>query len=116
MSTNKALIAVVAGLGAVIAALLIALGYGFVRTAADPEFRMFSDSNSSRSARAGGGDIPGPPEVPILLGPGTDLVSWEAEDGRLILHIVPAVGGDELIVIDVTTGRVIRRVVVRKQQ
>ena len=114
MRANKAMITVVIGLGAVIVLLFAAIGYGFVRKAADPGFRMFAKSEPGTPPKPQA--LTGPPEVPILLAPGTHLLAWEANDGKLILHIQPASGGDELIVIDISTGRVIRRVVVRTQQ
>lgn len=108
MQTNKALIGLVIGLGAIIVAGMGLLVYGFVQKAADPSFSFFSKPPSG-AVNVKAGAVP-PGNVTVQLPPGTSVVSIARADDLLMVHTVDEDDNSALLYIDPADGRIVRRI------
>ena len=108
MQTNKALVGLVIGLGAIIVAGMGLLVYGFVRKAADPSFSFFSKTPAgvvrepSRAAQL--------TNITVPLPPGTSVVSVARADDLLMVHTVDEDDNSAILFLDPGDGRIVRRI------
>ena len=107
MPTNKALVGLVIGMGAIIVVGLAALSYGLIRRAADPSFKFFATATSSagESVKAGG-----QANITVPLPAGTSVVSVTRSGEQLMVHIVDEDDNSAVLFIDPNDGRIVRRI------
>jgi len=105
MSANKALIALVIGMGVIILVGLAVLGYGLVQRAADPSLRFFARPASPTLAT-----LPSGPDLTIPISPGSSIASVEARGELLMVHVVDEEDRSTLLFIDPTDGRIVKRI------
>jgi len=112
----QALKALVIGMGLLVVAGMIGLGYGLYLKASDPDFRLFSDASKEGSKKAEDKwkqwrDRPAPKpfgDVAIDLPKGCHIASMRPTRGaRLFLHIGPEGACERIIVVDVKGGKVL---------
>jgi hypothetical protein len=106
MQTNKALVGLVIGLGAIIVVGLGLLIYGFVQRAADPSFSFFSKSPATKEAPKTATQA----NLTVQLPPGTSVVSISRADDLLMVHTVDEDDNSALLYIDPNDGRIVRRI------
>ncbi|MDP6175225.1 MAG: hypothetical protein QGF09_13755 [Rhodospirillales bacterium] len=101
MRANKVLMSLVVGLGLVIAAGVILIGFGLYKKSSDPGFRFFA-----------------PPEAmgaQVALPPGAEIAHMAADGNRLFLHLREKDGGQTIVVLDLDSGAVIRRLSIGRE-
>lgn len=113
MQTNKALIGLVLGLGAIIVVGMGLLAYGFVQRASDPSFSFFSKTSniSSAAKETPKSAAQGQANITVQLPSGTSVVSITRSDELLMVHTVDEDDNSALLYIDPTDGRIVRRIV-----
>ncbi len=117
MQKNKALVSLVVGLGLMIIAGLIILVWGLYQKSADPNFKMFSESDdkpalvrSTPAVPPSPTEKPFPANVSIPLPQGYWIEEMEITSGRIIVHITNDTKRDRILILDADTGAVIRRI------
>lgn len=114
MQTNKALVGLVIGLGAIIVVGLGLLVYGFVQKAADPNFSFFAKTPASAAqptVQAPGHDqAAAPTNITVALPPGTSVVSVSRADDLLMVHTVDEDDNSAILFLDPRDGRIVRRI------
>ena len=108
MQTNKALVGLVIGLGAIIVIGMGLLVYGFVQKAADPSFSFFSKTPASAAKDAG--KTAQPANITVPLPPGTSVVSVARADDLLMVHTVDEDDNSAILFLDPRDGRIVRRI------
>ena len=90
MQTNKALMVLVIGLGAIIVVGMGLLVYGFVQKAADPSFSFFSKTSSGggKHPNRDAGRASAQSNITVPLPQGTSVVSVARADDLLMVHTV----------------------------
>ena len=104
MNTNKALLALVIGMGVIILLALVALAIGLTQRAQEPSVGFFGKSGAPASTAAAGGDLT------IAIPPGSSVVSVDRSGELLMVHIVDEDDRSTLLFIDPADGRVVRRI------
>lgn len=111
MQANKALLSLVVGLGFLIIAGAIIIAFGIYKKSTDPSFRFFAASKGPTETLVA--PIAGPMAGgPIALPPGAEISHMEAAGNRLILHVRKKDGTQSIMVIDLDTGAVVRRLAI----
>jgi hypothetical protein len=108
MQTNKALVGLVIGLGAIIVIGVGLLVYGFVQKAADPSFSFFSKAPASVAKDTG--KAAQQANITVPLPPGTSVVSVARADDLLMVHTVDEDDNSALLFIDPADGHIVRRI------
>ena len=122
MNALKALVAV---MGALIVGLMMVLGYGLYRKAADPDFRFFDlgggttetarpvgttetarPVGTTETARPVGTPAPAVTAQSLGLPPTATVRTIEADSGRLFIHVRLADGTERVFVVDAASGAV----------
>jgi hypothetical protein len=95
----------------IIMSVLLVLGFGLLLIGVYLQASKIGKAPASAPVAAPMAAAPqtGQPTVPIAIEPGTELHEAFADQGRLILHLKRQ-GGSEFAVIDLATGREIRRI------
>lgn len=109
MPTNKALVGLVIGMGAIIVVGLAMLSYGLIRRGADPSFKFFSTAPASAPSSdlvKGGGQA----NITVPLPTGTSVVSVTRSGDQLMVHIVDEDDNSAVLFIDPNDGRIVRRI------
>jgi hypothetical protein len=106
MQTNKALIGLVLGLGAIIVVGMGLLAYGFVQRASDPSFSFFSKTSAPKDAPKAAAQA----NITVQLPTGTSVVSVTRADDLLMVHTVDEDDNSALLYIDPNDGRIVRRI------
>jgi len=115
MKTNKALIALVAGMGIIILIGFGALIVGIVMKANDPAFSIFKPNAAERTFTKQFG--PPSPEIIIIKIPqGFQIENVTSNAAHLTLHIADEKGREEVLIIEAQTGTLVRRFVIKDQQ
>jgi len=111
MQTNKALMGLVIGLGAIIVVGMGMLVYGFVQKAADPSFNFLSKA-SSGAAKDAGWDASASTQtnITVPLPPGTSVVSVARAENLLMVHTVDEDDNSAILFLDPANGRIVRRI------
>jgi hypothetical protein len=109
MQTNKALVGLVIGLGAIIVVGMGLLVYGFVQKAADPSLSFFSKTPASADRRPGKA-VP-QTNITVPLPPGTSVVSVTRADDLLMVHTVDEDDNSAILFLDPADGQIVRRIV-----
>lgn len=110
----QAIKSLVIGLGILIIAGLILLGYAFYARSTDPEFRLMkADRQKAAASRATAPAGEGFGEADLSLPDGCTVVEMRPDGKWLYLRTGPAGSCERIIVIDPGTGRV-HGVIVRK--
>ena len=104
MNTNKALLALVIGMGVVILLALVALAIGLTQRAQEPSAGFFAKSGAPASTAAARGDLT------VAIPPGSSVVSVDRSGELLMVHIVDEDDRSTLLFIDPADGRVVRRI------
>lgn len=121
MAALKSLVIV---MGILIVFLFGLLVYGIYQKLQNPDFRFFSDSNTTKAqpSKTGGGDAPvsgiGPDgetmsfgDVSLDLPLGARVISANALGGKLVIVVArDGVNADLVAVVDLNTGQVLGRV------
>lgn len=110
MKTNKALVALVIGLGVVIVLGMGVIAYGLAQKAADPSFRFFATTPSDAPKDATKGTVAGA-DISVPLPVGTSVVSVTRADDLLMVHTVDEEDASAVLFIDLKDGRIVRRIV-----
>jgi len=109
MQTNKALVGLVIGLGAIILIGMGLLVYGFVQKASDPSFSFFSKTPTTAVSKNKMAQS-GPANLTVQLPPGTSVISIARADDLIMVHTVDEEDNSTLLYIDPTDGRIVRRI------
>ena len=112
MRPNKALVALVYGMGVIIVAGLIALIYGVTQKASDPDFSFFKKSgDAAMPVTATNTKLPA--NVSIPLPPGARIADMQVTGNRIIVQVVEDIDGETkksgILIIDAQTGDIIKR-------
>ena len=111
MQTNKALVGLVIGLGAIIVVGVGLLIYGFVQRSSDPNFSFLpKQSASTGPAKVQPGRTEPSANISVQLPPGTSVVSVQRVDDLLLVHTVDEDDNSSLLYIDPNDGRIVRRI------
>jgi hypothetical protein len=108
MQTNKALVGLVIGLGAIILVGMGLLVYGFVQKASDPSFSFFSKTPAATVSKDK--TRSGPANLTVQLPPGTSVVSIARADDLIMVHTVDEDDNSTLLYLDPMDGRIVRRI------
>jgi len=100
MPANKALIALVIGMGVVILVMLGLVGYGLMRS---PESGSSGWFNRSPAAVTSG------PDITVSIPPGSSVASVERDGGLLLVHVVDEEDRSTVLFIDPSNGQIVRR-------
>lgn len=107
----RALTGIVIGLGILIVAVIVMIGYGFYKKSVDPDWRLLGEEsiseNSSSAAGAAFGDIN------LQLSDGCRVMDVTAEGALAYLKIGPDSACETVIVIDVSKGQILGRIAPR---
>jgi hypothetical protein len=95
------LLSLVVGLGLLIAAGVILIGFGLYKKSADPAFRFFAR--------------PAKKVKPIVLPPGAEIIHMAASGKRLILHVKRKDETQSIFVLDLDSGAVIRHIAIGRE-
>jgi hypothetical protein len=109
MQTNKALVGVVIGMGAVLVVGMAVLAYGLAMKSADPSFRFFSTSQPTLAKDAGRAASTAS-NITVQLPMGTSVVSVVRADELLMVHTVDEEDNSAILFIDPNDGRIVRRI------
>jgi hypothetical protein len=109
MHTNKALLALVIGMGVVIVLGMAVLAYGLAQKSADPSFQFFKTSQPSAPKNAGKA-ASAASNITVPLPAGTSVVSVVRADELLMVHTVDEEDNSAVLFIDPNDGRIVRRI------
>ncbi|MBL8660969.1 MAG: hypothetical protein JNM75_14590 [Rhodospirillales bacterium] len=109
----QAIKSLVIGLGILIIAGLILLGYAFYARTTDPDFHLMKADKQKAAVRADAPAGEGFGEADLSLPEGCSVVEMRPDGKWLYLRAGPAGPCERIIVIDVATGRT-HGVIVRK--
>jgi hypothetical protein len=96
MKPNKALLALVIGMGVIIVVGLGALAYGLVQRAATTSAGLFASGTG--------------PDVTVQIPPGSSVASIDRSGDLLMVHVVDEEDRSTLLFIDPADGRIVRRI------
>jgi hypothetical protein len=104
MPTNKALFAVVVGMGVVILVMLGLVGYGLTRS---PE----SASGLFKRAPVAAPAVSAGPDITVPIPPGSSIASIDRDGGLLMVHVVDEEDRSTVLFVDPADGRIVRRMI-----
>jgi hypothetical protein len=106
MHTNKALIALVTGMGVVILVMLGLVAYGLTRSPdSGSGAGLFAPSAAPSAAVTAG------PDVTVSIPPGSSIASVERDGGLLMVHVVDDEDRSMVLFVDPADGRIVRRMI-----
>ena len=103
MPANKALIALVIGMGVVILVMLGLVGYGLMRSPDSGSSGWFNRSPAAPAAVTSG------PDITVSIPPGSSVASVERDGGLLLVHVVDEEDRSTVLFIDPSDGQIVRR-------
>lgn len=102
MNANKALLALVVGMGVVIVLAAGVLSYGLVRRSSDPGFRFFAQSAPGEATAVA--------DLKVALPPETTVISVGQSGKLLLVHTVDEDGESTVLYLDPSNGHIVRRI------
>lgn len=109
----QAIKSLVIGLGILIIAGLILLGYAFYAKTTDPDFRLMKADKQKAPVRADAAAGEGFGEADLSLPEGCSVVEMQPDGKWLYLRIGPAGPCERVVIVDPLSGRVQGSLVVR---
>lgn len=103
MPTNKALFALVVGMGIIILVMLALVGYGLTRAPESPG--LFKRAPAASAAVSSG------PDIAVPIPPGSSVASVDRDGGLLMVHVVDEEDRSTVLFVDPGNGRIVRRMI-----
>lgn len=109
----RALTGIVVGLGVLIVAVIVMIGYGFYKKSVDPDWRLLGEESSSGTSSSAADESAAFGDINLQLSDGCRVMDVTAEGALAYLKIGPDSACETVIVVDVTKGQILGRIAPR---